>query len=362
MKSERHTGFTYLFKKGTSVFLVFLLIFLSGVFSGSAASSAKKALPLSAGTDTLSLQFESGKGGEEDGYAIDYSYYSPVGKNDRGRYPVVIFLHGIGHGEKEGSQLKDCPLVYWSSKELQSRWKDTGGAFLLVPRCPEDRLQYWNSTFVNPLRKMIDDFISEHSANIDTTRIFIGGSSAGGEMAWDMITNYPEYFAGAFPMSATGLRSDKDVQACSRVAIWIFASKLDPLVNYLAAVKPAWNKICKYSDVPESCRLSSFGAVRNPDGRIAGENHRLYQTIEYDFFTQDGSTYPDVVTENGKGSEVLLNYPDGIISWMSALHSGFEGDRSSEEYSNGAFSFLSSFFKNIIMSIGNIFQRILGLV
>lgn len=83
-------------------------------------------------------------------------------------------------------------MAYWASRELQSRWTDTGGAFIILPRCPEDKVEYRNKSFINPLRRMIDDFIKEHKKNVDTTRIFIGGSSAGGEMTWDLITTYPE--------------------------------------------------------------------------------------------------------------------------------------------------------------------------
>lgn len=361
MMSTSFKSFYNLFAKAISALIILVLVFLTA-FVPCCAASGSKALPLSAGTDTLSLQFSNGVAGEENGYAIDYTYYSPVKKNDRTKYPLVIFLHGIGHGSQKGSQLKDSPLVYWSSRELQERWEDTNGAFLLLPRCPEEKVQYWNSSFVNPLRRMIDDFIEEHGKNIDTTRIFIGGSSAGGEMTWDMLTAYPEYFAGAFPMSATGTRSESDIKTCSNVAVWIFASKLDPIVNYLTFVKPTWNKICKFSSVPEKCRLSSFGIVCNPDGRIAGENHRLFQTINYDLFTESNESYPNLTTEDGKGNTVEMSYPYGVISWMSGIHSSFDGETSSDDFIVSPANIFTSFFKNIFLKIANIIQRILGLV
>lgn len=330
------------------------------VFSSSAAT--KKALPLSVGLETLRSKFESGVGGEENGYAIDYCYYSPVGKLDNNKYPVVIYLHGIGHGKKPGSQLDDSTMVTWASQELQSRWKDAGGAFILLPRCPENKFEYWSSALVDPLRRMIDDFIAEHREHVDPTRIFIGGSSAGGEMTWNMITEYPQYFAGAFPMAATGTRTEIDAEIVQDVAVWMFASKLDPLVNYLINVEPCWKKVCKYSSAPENCRLSSFGMVCNPDGSIAGENHRLFQTIMYDFFTIDNKAYPNVETVDGNGKTVNMNFPNGMISWMSGIHSEFDGAGSTGGGPTNIFSRIIIIIRNIFFKIANIFQRILGFV
>lgn len=347
-------------KKILSLFLAMLMFVMS--FSFASYAAPRKALPLSAGIEKLRNSFDFGVGGKEDGYSIDYSYYSPEGSNDKTKYPVVIFLHGIGHGAYVGSQLDDSLMAYWASSELQSRWSDTGGAYILLPRCPEDKFEYWNSSLVNPLRRMIDDFISEHRQNVDTTRIFIGGSSAGGEMAWNMVTEYPEYFAGAFPMSATGIITSSDIKKAKDVAIWLFASKLDPLVNYLTVVTPLWNNICKYNANPRNCRLSSFGAVCNPDGKVAGENHRLFQVITYDFFTVDNKPYPNVETENGLGYTVNFKYPNGMIYWMNGIHSTFAGKSATEKPKTTVVDRILIAIRNVFMKIGNIIQKILGFV
>lgn len=342
--------------------VVFAAVLMIMSFTLSSSASSEKALPLSAGVEALRAQFEPAVAEEEDGCAIDYYFYSPVKNGDNKKYPVVIFLHGIGHGAYVGSQRDDSEMAYWASQELQSRWTDAGGAFIILPRCPENNVEYWNASFINPLRRMIDCFIKEHKDNVDTTRIFIGGSSAGGEMAWDMITTYPEYFAGAFPLSATGIYNADDITAAKDVAIWIFASKLDPLVNYPLDVKPLWNRVCKYNANPQNCRLSSFTMVCNPDGEIAWENHRLFQTISYDFFTIDNKPYPNVETEDGLGNKVNFESPEGMISWMSGLHSDFNGEAPSSIKKVSFFDSLMIPFRNIIFKIGNLIQKLLGLV
>ena len=349
-------------KKVFSVIMALFLILIPLTLNTNASDKTKKALPLSAGLEALRGQIESGIADECDGYALDYCYYSPARENDNEKYPIVIYLHGIGHGSSVGSQLADSTMATWASAELQKRWSDTGGAYILLPRCPEDELQYWNKNFIDPLRTLIDCFIEEHKENVDTTRIFIGGSSAGGEMTWDMAINYPEYFAGIYPLAATGTRSAEDIIACKDVSVWVFASKLDPIINYATNTLPQWNKICEYNSNPANCRLSSFSQVLNPDGTQGDSNHRLYTTIMYDFFTVDGSVYPNVTTENGNGEIIEIKDQKGIISWMCNTHSSFNGTGSSDDTTIGIFDSIFIPIRNIFLKIANLFQRLLGFV
>lgn len=344
-------------KKALAVLLAFCLLAAPLILNTSAKDRTKQALPLSAGLTALRNQFETGYADE-----LDYCYYSPAGENDTEKYPVVIYLHGIGHGSSVGSQLADSSMATWASAELQERWTDTGGAYILLPRCPEDKTQYWNKSLIDPLRNLIDCFIEDHSENVDTSRIFIGGSSAGGEMTWDMAIAYPDYFAGIYPLAATGTRSEEDIKACKDVSIWVFASERDPLVNYSLNVIPQWEKICAYNSDPANCRLSTFTQVLNPDGTKGDSNHRLYTTIMYDLFTVDGSTYPNVTTQNGKGLTVNIVGGKGIISWMCNTHSDFDGTPSTSNSVPGMIDFMLIPIRNIIFRIANIIQRILGFV
>ncbi len=348
-------------KKVLSVIIALCVLVMPLAFNTSAASKTKKALPLSAGLEALRGQFESGVADECDGYALDYCYYSPVGKNDNEKYPVVIYLHGIGHGSYVGSQLDDSTMATWASAELQAKWRDVGGAYILLPRCPEEKLQYWNKSFINPLRTLIDCFIEEHGDNIDTTRIFVGGSSAGGEMTWDLAIEYPEYFAGIYPMAATGTRSKDDIKKTKDVSVWVFASKLDPIINYATNTLPQWEKICEYNSNPANCRLSSFSKVVNPDGTKGDSNHRLFTTIMYDFFMEDGSVYKNVTTTNGKGETVTFEDAKGIIWWMQNTHSSFDGGVS-DDADVSIISYLFIPIRNAMLKIANLFQRLFGFV
>ena len=73
--------------------------------------------------EALNEQFVYGAGPYVEGYAIDYRYYSPVKENDTNKYPLVIWLHGMGNGMKDGDQLNGCDIGFWASEQFQSRFE-----------------------------------------------------------------------------------------------------------------------------------------------------------------------------------------------------------------------------------------------
>lgn len=336
-----------------------VVLCLSALSVSSFAANRKTALPTSAGILKLRNEFSKDIAPRDGNHALDYRYYSPVGTNDKTKYPLVIFLHGIGHADCEGAQVVDSDMPYWASKELQSRFTQ-GGAFILLPRAPEDKMVYWSNVLLKPLRAVIDDMIKKHGKNIDTTRIFIGGSSAGAEMAWNMIVAYPEYFAGAFPIAATGNITASDVKLASSVPVWMFACSKDPIVNYNTDTMPLWKNVCYYNQNPSKCRLTTFSDVVAPDGQPTEGNHFLAKVVTYDMHLLNGATYPNATTVSGSGASVSLKSPNGIIAWMNSLSSSFGGNsitgtgNTNVTIVNGVLSI----FRNIILKIVNIIQRL----
>lgn len=348
--------------KKTICVILTVILMLSGISASVSAAGRKNALPVSAGIEALRDEFIIDTAPEAGGYALDYAYYSPVGADDDGKYPLVIFLHGIGHGDYVGSQLDDSDFPYWASSELQSRFTE-GGAFVLLPRAPEHKLVYWSKSLIESLRAVIDDMIAKHGDNIDTSKIFIGGSSAGAEMTWDMIISFPEYFAGAFPIAATGTVSAADLKKCADVSVWMIASSKDPVISYIATTTPLWNNVCKYNNNPASCRLTTIGSVKDPSGAGASDNHHLAKVVTLDLHMKDGSKYYDSETENGVGEVLELKSPDGLIYWMNSVTSSYEGE-TGDGSGNINVSILTNVFdaiRNFFLKIVNIFQRLFGL-
>ncbi|MGN1442762.1 MAG: hypothetical protein ACI4XE_02830, partial [Acutalibacteraceae bacterium] len=128
------------------------------IFSSCAGTCAS--VSADSGLSALRAQFSRGKGPSKDGYAIDYSFFSPVtDKNDKTKYPLVIIMAGAREGEYEGKELTANEYAMWSSDEYQKRFLSSGGGFILIARAPEEKVLYWDSqTLVAPLKAAIDDF------------------------------------------------------------------------------------------------------------------------------------------------------------------------------------------------------------
>ncbi|MBR3588113.1 MAG: hypothetical protein IKL16_00970 [Clostridia bacterium] len=283
------------------------------------------ALSLDDGLDALKQEFVFGEGPEEDGYSIDYRYFSPVGKNDKTKYPLVVWTHGLSDGSKDGVQVNKSQIAYWASDEFQSRFGEAGGAFVLAARSREELGHTWTNAMVEPLRAAIEDFIAKNEANVDTTKIYIGGYSMGGKMTFKMAIAYPEMFAAIFPICPAWSPDAEAMEYISDMPTWLVAGKPDPLVNYHFSVNPSWKKLVAASDVPENLRFSTLSKVCYADGKKTPSAHHSWFAVNYDMFTTENTDYHYMSTVNGLGEEVKLTYPKGMISWLSSFSSEYDG-------------------------------------
>lgn len=283
------------------------------------------ALSLQDGINSLKTQFIAGEGPVVGDYSVDYRYFSPVKENDATKYPLVIWLHGMGDGSEEGKQVEKSDIAYWTSDEFQSRFDPAGGAFILAARSREENGKFWDNDMLEPLKAAIDDFIAKNKDNVDVTRIYIGGYSMGGKMTLKMSVAYPEMFAAAFPICPAWSVPEEYTNYLSDLPIWITSSRRDPLVNYYLAVTPTWNRIMAASNVAEDCRFSTLTKVCYPDGSKTSSSHHAWFSVNYDMFTIENGDYHNMTTVNGLGEDVKLTYPDGMISWLSQFTSDYDG-------------------------------------
>lgn len=330
------------------VCLILCLIITVSTFSFSSCAINRKAIE-------LNELFEFGKGPKTDGYAIDYRYYSPVKKNDSKKYPLVIWLHGMMNGKKDGEQLQYSNISYWASEDYQKRFKGSKGAFIMVPRSLEEEGLYWSDDLIYPLRRAIDKFISKNKTNIDTKRIYIGGYSMGGKMTLKMAVAYPDMFAAIFPVCPAWVPNEKAAAQLKNTPMWLTSGVPDPMANYFAYVTPTWNNIVESSKRPEDLRFSSFKMVCYDNGIPCSSAHESWYAVNSDMFSAKNKDYPFMSTINGNGEEVELTYPEGMISWLSGYKSKFKGtaakdsgnDAVKEEGHETGFAFIKVLLKNI---------------
>jgi len=298
-------------------FIISLVLVFSCVSTVSAADVSK--------IEDYKKLFADGEGPETNGTTIDYVYYTPENMKQGEKYPLVIYIHGMGQGDSKRAQIRENNFPLWASEELQSRFVGTEGAYLFVPRSHEDKLQFWPDSFIEPLKAAIDSFIAEHADTIDLTRIYIGGFSMGGKMTIKMLASYPDFFAAAFPMCPAYQPTDEELEAIADIPLWLIVSKYDVLAGYFTSSQDIWERFCEKTNVPDDCRLSLFGTVRFPDGKKTTSNHHVWFAVANDMFTYEGGDYYNMTTTTAAGDEVTLTYPDGIINWLSSYTSDYDG-------------------------------------
>ncbi|MBQ3150222.1 MAG: hypothetical protein IJB86_03140 [Clostridia bacterium] len=346
-----------MFKRILSALIATVLIF--------SCATAVSAISLDEGIQDLRAQFSHGEGPVVGKYSVDYRYFSPVKDGDSTKYPLVIWLHGLGDGGKEGAPLQKSDIAYWASDEFQSRF-DAKGAFVMIARSREELGVCWSNDMIEPLYGAITELISIYKKNIDLSRIYIGGYSMGGKMTLKMAIAYPEMFAAAFPMCPAWSPSSELLENLKDMPVWILSSTRDPLVNYYFAVTPTWEKLIGVSNVPESCRFSTFNRVCFPNGKKTSSNHHVWFAVNYDLFTTENGAYYNMSTVNGKGEEVTLNYPDGMISWLTSHTSDFDGTaiegtgniKDGDQTDNMiALDGVREFFRHLINAIKSVFKN-----
>ncbi len=342
-------------KKFLSLFLAFILL-----FSFSAVANAEE---LSDIKDVLVEKFVYAEGPEADGNSIDYRYFSPAKENDTQKYPLVVWLHGMGDGMKDGTQVSKSNISYWASDEFQARFTN-GGAFILAARSKEEQGHTWDNSMLEPLKAAIDEFIQKNADNIDLSRIYIGGYSMGGKMTLKMAISYPEMFAAAFPICPAWSPSEELLLKAADIPMWLVSGKTDPLVNYYFSISKTWSKICATNANPEECRFSTLSKVCYEDGERTTSAHHAWFSVNHDMFSILDSDYPDMSTVNGKGEEVTLTFPNGMISWLCEHTSNFDGTategKGNLEGVSGTDSIVDisgilDFFKTLIEAIKGLF-------
>lgn len=288
------------------------------------------AVSINEGTDALSAQFVYGEGPVADGENIDYRYFSPVKENDTAKYPLVIWLHGMGDGSKEGRPVTASNMSYWSSEEFQARFTN-GGAFIIAARSREEKGYCWSNNMIEPLKAAIDDFIAKNKDNIDLSRIYVGGYSMGGKMTLKMAIAYPEMFAAAFPICPAWSPDMNTLEIIADMPVWITSGKTDPLVNYFFNVSVTWENLCTITNVPEDIRFSTLKKVCYETGKKTSSAHHAWYAVNHDMFASDGGDYPYMTTVDGTGAEVTLAFPEGMISWLCAHTSDYDGAPTSDK-------------------------------
>jgi predicted peptidase len=162
--------------------------------------------------DFVPLWFTNAQG------VIAYRLFIPTNYTSAERYPLVLYLHGLGAGGNDNwSQLgAQSPALVFASETNQL----VHPSFMVAPQCPVNST-WADSWMLSRLFGLIQALQTNFS--LDTNRLYITGLSMGGNGTWENIGQYPGMYAAAVPMS--GWANTALVSKIAQTPIWNFHVK-----------------------------------------------------------------------------------------------------------------------------------------
>ncbi len=186
---------------------------------------------------------------------LDYLLYLPPGYEQRGSWPLLLFLHGAG---ERGDNL-DMLTIHGPPKLIAQ-----GQPFPFVvvsPQCPKD--QWWQPT---ELTALLDDV--ERRYKIDKDRVYVTGLSMGGFGTWELAAYTPGRFAAIAPICGGG--ETFWTKQMTNLPIWVFHGGQDtgvPLRRSKEMVEALRKKggHARLTVLPQTGHFSWISAYNNPE-------------------------------------------------------------------------------------------------
>jgi predicted peptidase len=167
------------------------------------------------------------------GDTIPYQLLVPERTVAQERYPLLVFLHGMGElGTDNASQTINFPMQWVTGQNAVDH-----PAFVLAPQCPPNNSWVdWSYPSADravqsieptsPTRlalELVDAIVATYP--VDPKRIYVTGISLGGEGAFEMVSRRPDLFAAAVPVC--GIADSSTADRVKNTAFWVFHGALD---------------------------------------------------------------------------------------------------------------------------------------
>lgn len=144
-----------------------------------------------------------------------YLLYLPEDYGEKERWPLILFLHGVG---ERGDNL-DRVKIHGPPKLIAK-----GKSFpfiVLSPQCPAG--QWWDVEMLDALLNKI-----EADYAVDPDRVYVTGLSMGGFGTWALAGAYPDRFAAIAPICGGG--EPVSARYIKHLPTWVFHGDKDAVV------------------------------------------------------------------------------------------------------------------------------------
>jgi predicted peptidase len=203
--------------------------------------------------------------------SLPYRLMRPETVEPEKKYPLVLFLHGIGERGINNSWQLVHGVGAFATAENRSKYP----CFVVAPQCPlKDSWVPLSSLLLQ--RAMADEptetlrlafeLVDKLAAElpVDRERIYITGLSMGGFGVWDAICRRPDFFAAAMPLCGGG--DAEQAAKLKDLPLWAFHGSIDITISpgrttsMIEAIRKAGGspKMTLYPNVGHMCWIRAY--------------------------------------------------------------------------------------------------------
>lgn len=193
-----------------------------------------------------------------DGEKRKYVVYVPHAYTPDQKWPLVVFLHGMGERGDDGllqTEVGIGPAI--------RKFPDRYQCLVVMPQCPDDTI--WTAAEEH-IEEAIEETMEDY--DVDRDRVYLTGLSMGGFGTWHYGADNAEEFAALVPICGGG--NVDDAEELADLPIWVFHGADDPVVSpeqsrtMFEAIKAEGGDI-RYTEFEDTGHNSWDKAYQHPD-------------------------------------------------------------------------------------------------
>ncbi len=170
-----------------------------------------------------------------------YQYYEPKNGN---RCPLIIYIHGIGYGNKDDSLTQEG-LTYLASEQVQKKFEE-GGAFILMPVIPNNSR---TTDLHEKLFEVVKEFVEKFEMRIDGKKIQVLGVSNGGSVAIKMMAAHPKLAYRGAILNGFRVMTPAEAKALEKTQVLMISAKREPYTWFGIFACSNWNNLKAHSNI-----------------------------------------------------------------------------------------------------------------
>lgn len=175
-----------------------------------------------------------------------YGLFVPPSYDPARKYPLILYLHG------------STDTTSWDFSWYHDPIQSLDPVFVITPKSLQANLGWggnWEAFTSPDLQNALEILESiEREFSIDTTRLYVNGTSMGGFGTFNILSRRPGLFAGAYAICGGG--STATAAELARTPLWIFHGSADPVVpvqlsrDIYHAIQAAGGTRVRYTEYP----------------------------------------------------------------------------------------------------------------